>query len=151
MIRGAEEERRMDDSHTPYTGGCLCGAVRYEAHGEPTYAGHCYCGDCRKASGSGFIPFMGFPAAAMRITGETIKHVSRAASGGEALRNSCRVCGGLVFGGEVGKVESHTIYAGSLDDPSVFQPAIAIFTRDRPDWAVIPEGLTVFEGPPGRG
>ena len=45
-------------SETVYSGGCLCGAVRYEAQGEPLYAGHCYCEDCRKASGGGFIPFM---------------------------------------------------------------------------------------------
>ncbi|RYD89156.1 MAG: aldehyde-activating protein, partial [Sphingomonadales bacterium] len=36
-----------------FTGGCLCGAVRYEAAGEPIVSGHCYCSDCRKASGSG--------------------------------------------------------------------------------------------------
>ena len=33
-----------------YIGGCLCGALRYEAEGEPLYEGHCYCADCRKAS-----------------------------------------------------------------------------------------------------
>ena len=41
------------------TGGCMCGALRYEAFGQPTGSGHCYCVDCRRASGSGFIPFMG--------------------------------------------------------------------------------------------
>ncbi|MBV8794858.1 MAG: aldehyde-activating protein, partial [Hyphomicrobiales bacterium] len=46
------------------TGGCLCGALRYEAVGEPIGSGHCYCADCRRASGSGFIPFMGFKAEA---------------------------------------------------------------------------------------
>jgi hypothetical protein len=51
----------MRESGKRYVGGCLCGALRYEAEGEPLYAGHCYCADCRKASGSGFIPFMGFP------------------------------------------------------------------------------------------
>ena len=45
-----------------YTGGCLCGALRYEAFGEPIGSGHCYCVDCRRASGSGFVPFMGFKA-----------------------------------------------------------------------------------------
>jgi len=132
-----------------YTGGCLCGAVRYETRGEPLYAGHCYCADCRKASGSGFIPFMGFASGAVRFSGRTLLFASKAANGGDAVRNSCPVCGGLVFGGEVGKVESHTIYAGSLDDPSSFAPKIAIFTRGRPDWAVIPPGLTVFEASPG--
>ena len=46
-----------------YAGGCLCGALRYEAVGEPLGSGHCYCADCRRASGSGFVPFMSFTAA----------------------------------------------------------------------------------------
>ena len=138
----------MSDGENRYTGGCLCGAVRYEASGEPAIMGHCYCADCRKASGSGFIPFMGFPAAAVRITGQTVQFRSKAFRGGDAVRNSCAVCGGLVFGGVVGEDISHTIYAGSLDDAALFQPAIAIFGRDRPDWAGLPPGLTVFETMP---
>jgi hypothetical protein len=62
-----------------YRGGCLCGELRYEAMQEPTLLAYCYCADCRKVSGSGFIPFMGFAR-------------------GDAVRNSCAVCGGLVFG-----------------------------------------------------
>jgi hypothetical protein len=131
-----------------YTGGCLCGALRYEAESEPTFSGHCYCADCRKASGSGFIPFMGFPSRALCFIGHALQFRSKAANGGEAVRNFCPICGGLVFGGEVGKDQSHTIYAGSLDDPSVFHPTIAIFTRGRPAWAVIPPGLATFEAGP---
>jgi len=132
-----------------YTGGCLCGAVRYEAKGAPTMTGVCFCADCRKASGSGFIPFMGFAASAIRISGNTLQFAAKAFRGGEAVRNSCPVCGSLVFGGIVGKDISHTIYAGTLDDASLFHPKIAIFARDRPDWVVMPEGLTVFETMPG--
>jgi hypothetical protein len=139
----------MTDRGKLATGGCLCGAVRYEAEGEPEMTGHCYCGDCRKASGSGFVPFMGFSASALRFTGQTLKFVSKAARGGAAVRNSCPLCGSLVFGGEVGKDASHAIYAGTLDDPSAFTPRIAIFTRNRPAWAVIPDGLEVFEQLPG--
>ena len=139
----------MNDSLKRYTGGCLCGALRYEAEGEPRFAGHCCCADCRKASGSGFIPFMGFASSAVRFTGETRQFRSKAATGGDAVRNFCPVCGSLVFGGEVGKDDSFTIYAGSLDDPSVFQPKVAIFVRSCPPWVVIPEGLTVYDGLPG--
>ena len=139
----------MNDSLKRYTGGCLCGALRYQAEGEPRFAGNCYCADCRKASGSGFIPFMGFASSAVRFTGDTRQFRSKAATGGDAVRNFCPVCGSLVFGGEVGKDDSFTIYAGSLDDPSVFQPKVAIFVRSRPPWAEIPEGLTVYDGLPG--
>ena len=139
----------MTDGDKRYTGGCLCGALRYEADGEPMASGHCYCEDCRKASGSGFIPFMGFPSSAVRFSGQSLKFTSKAANGGDAVRNSCPICGGLVFGGEVGKDDQFTIYAGSLDDPSAFHPTIAIFTRNRPAWAVVPPGLTMFEAMPG--
>jgi hypothetical protein len=131
-----------------YTGGCLCGALRYEAEGNPSFAGLCYCTDCRKASGSGVIPFMGFASAAVRFSGETRQFRSKSFRGTDAVRNFCPGCGGLVFGGEVGKDTSHTIYAGSLDDPSLFHPTIAIFVRDRPAWVVIPPDLTLFDALP---
>jgi hypothetical protein len=132
-----------------HTGGCLCGQLRYEAEGEPLYAGYCFCADCKKASGSGFIPFMGFASGAVRFSGQTRQFRSLAAGGTESVRNFCPTCGGLVFGGEVGKDDSFTIYAGSLDDPSTFAPKIAIFTRDRPDWAPLPVGLTAYDTMPG--
>jgi hypothetical protein len=135
----------MSDDTTTYTGGCLCGALRYEAVGEPRFAGHCYCADCRKASGSGFVPFMGFASGDLRITGQTQKFATKAASGADAIRNSCPVCGSLVFGGEPGKAKVHTIYAGTLDEPSLFRPTVAVFTGGRPAWAAIPAGLTVYE------
>uniref|UniRef100_B0T247 Glutathione-dependent formaldehyde-activating GFA n=1 Tax=Caulobacter sp. (strain K31) TaxID=366602 RepID=B0T247_CAUSK len=138
----------MDEEGKLYTGGCLCGALRYEARGEPLFMGHCYCADCRKASGSGFIPFMAFSADGLTFSAPTRTFVCTSARGGDAVRNSCPVCASLVFGGPVGETDSHTIYAGSLDDPSAFRPTVAIFTKGRPDWAVIPEGLTAFDGLP---
>jgi hypothetical protein len=138
----------MSGSAKGYTGGCLCGALRYQADGEPRMTGHCYCDDCRRASGSGFIPFMGFPSSAVRFSGESRMFVSKSARGGDAVRNSCPVCSSLVFGGQIGKDDSFTIYAGSLDDPSLFHPKIAIFTRNRPPWAVIPAEVNAFETMP---
>jgi hypothetical protein len=66
----------MSGTRKRYTGGCLCGALRYEADGEPLFAGHCYCADCRKAFGSGFIPFMGFASSAVRFSGQTRQFTS---------------------------------------------------------------------------
>ncbi|HEY1927830.1 MAG TPA: GFA family protein [Caulobacteraceae bacterium] len=135
----------MSEARKQFTGGCLCGAIRYEAWGEPLYAGICFCADCRKASGSGAIPFIGVSATNVRFTGQARQFRSTSFRGTESVRNFCSRCGGLVFGGEVGKDDSHTLYAGSLDDPSVFRPTMAIFLRDKPDWVIAPEGLTTFE------
>jgi hypothetical protein len=130
-------------------GGCLCGRLRWTASAAPGSMGYCCCADCRKASGSGFIPFMRFQAASVEVTGEAAVVRSPALSGREAVRNFCPDCGGLVFGGIVGQSEWYTIYAGSLDDASAFRPTMAIFDRDRPDWVVLPAGLTVFAVLPG--
>jgi len=137
-------------SETVHAGGCLCGAVRYEARGEPLFAGQCYCADCRKASGSAFVPLMGFAAEAVTFSGQTQTFASPAYRGGDAVRNFCPTCGSLVFGGIVGQHTQHTIYAGSLDDPSGFKPQIAIFARDCPPWATIPPQLTAFETMPDQ-
>jgi hypothetical protein len=134
----------MNEKVTCHRGGCLCGALRYEAIGEPLGSGHCYCADCRKASGAGFVPFMSFRASAVRFTGESREFRSPAANGGDAVRNSCPICMSLVFGGEIGKSDWFTLYAGSLDDPAAFHPTMAIFAEGRPAWAVIPPGLSVF-------
>jgi hypothetical protein len=141
---------RSTDGNSPrrFSGGCLCGSLRYDAVGKPLYAGYCYCADCRKASGSGFIPFVGFARSALTFSGRPTSYRSRSARGTDAVRNFCAVCGGLVFGGEVGISDSFTIYAGSLDDPLAFQPTVAIFAASRPAWALIPPGLTVFPGLP---
>ena len=130
------------------TGGCLCGAVRYHATTEPAFAGLCYCADCRRASGSGFIPFMGFAARDITISGTTRQSNVPSFRGGTATRNHCAQCGSLVFGGVVGESDSFTIYAGSLDDPTLFRPTLALFVRDRPSWAEIRPGLTEYETMP---
>src|SRR5262245_35817117 len=112
----------MSDAVRRFAGGCLCGALRYEASREPALMGLCYCVDCRKASGSGFIPFMDFAANALTFVGEARQSRTPAFRGGDAVRNTCAVCGGLVFGGVRGVDTTHTIYAGSLDDPTLFKP-----------------------------
>jgi hypothetical protein len=141
----------MSESSKRLTGGCLCGTLRYEAEGEPLFAGLCFCTDCQKASGSAFIPFIGVAANAVRFSGDSRPSITKAARGGDATRNFCTVCGSMVFGGERGTSDSFTIYAGSLDDPSLFEPKVAIFASRRPPWAPIPPGLKVFDEMPPQG
>ena len=46
--------------------------------------------------------------------------------------------------------QRNKLYAGSLDDPSLFKPKMAILTRGHPAWAIIPPILTEFEDLPPR-
>ena len=128
-----------------YSGGCRCGQLRYEAAGKPRFAGYCFCTDCRKSSGSGFIPFMGFSSADLTFSGASHEVRSTALGGGEAVRNFCPSCCGLVFGGRVGIDDQHTIYAGSLDEPALFEPQLAIFTREKPAWVRLPPEIRCFD------
>jgi hypothetical protein len=131
-----------------FSGGCLCGALRYKVEGQPLYAGFCCCGDCRKASGAACMPFIGVLAAELQMTGLARQSRSVSVRGTEAVRNTCASCGSLVFGGTFGEDDSHTIYAGSLDDLAVFQPTIGLFARDRPSWCALPPGLKLFDTMP---
>ena len=47
-----------------WTGGCLCGAVRYRATVGPIRAVNCHCGMCRRASGAAFLTHVHFPIGA---------------------------------------------------------------------------------------
>ncbi|HEX4533791.1 MAG TPA: GFA family protein [Rhizomicrobium sp.] len=133
-----------------FTGGCLCGALRYEANATPTFMGYCCCDDCQKASGSGFIPFVGFPPGALHVTGAHTMYQMHHKDGRTSERFSCAKCASLVFGGEPGHSHGNTIYAGTLDDTSLFKPAMAIMTRFKPEWVILPSGLAQFEAMPQR-
>jgi hypothetical protein len=91
---------------------------------------------------------MGFKSSAFQLTGETRQHRGKSASGGEAVRNFCPSCGSLLFGGIYGTDDQHTVYAGSLDDITVFGPNISLFTKDRPDWARLEAKVKEFEQMP---
>ena len=66
------------------TGGCLCGAIRYESSGEPVFALQCHCRDCQRQSGSAYVAAVRVPAAEFHITKGNPKHyIAKADSGNE--------------------------------------------------------------------
>lgn len=130
------------------TGGCLCGAVRYEAQGKPLFAVHCHCRDCQRASGTGHVPVMGMPKSLFKVIGKTASYAAKGTSGLKSIRHFCPTCGSLLFGTPEAASDAVSIYVGTLDDPSVFRPKAILFRRDRPSWDEIAGGLPEFDTMP---
>ncbi len=132
------------------TGGCLCGAVRYQVSGTPLYAVLCHCRDCQRASGTGHVPVLGMPKSSFTVAGETKGYAIRHASGRTSVRHFCPTCGSLLFGTAEITPDAVSIYVGTMDDPSVFRPEAVMFKRDRHGWDVTANPLPEFETmPPG--
>ncbi len=126
------------------TGGCLCGAVRYEVQGMPLFAVHCHCRDCQRASGTGHVPVMGMAKASFKVTGEPNSYTVQGTNGLGTTRHFCPTCGSLLFGMADMAPESVSVYVGTLDDPSVFQPEAILFARSRPAWDKLAGSLPEF-------
>ena len=116
------------------TGGCQCGAVRYECTAEPLFTGNCHCRDCQRSTGSAYVPALAVPARALKITGDVKYYDSRADSGHTFSRGFCPNCGGRLFGKTSAMPRFMLITAGSLDDPSRFKPSMDFFTSSAQPW-----------------
>ena len=56
------------------TGGCLCGAVRYEVSAEPIFTNDCQCHDCQRTSGTGHGSYLTFPSRGhVKVAGEAAR------------------------------------------------------------------------------
>src|SRR5512147_233659 len=102
------------------TGGCLCGAVRYEATAAPLFGGNCYCTDCRKTTSS-HSAVVAIPEAGVKITGETRGYTKIGDSGKPVTRAFCPICGTSLFSRGEGSAGVIMLKAGTLDDVEVFK------------------------------
>jgi hypothetical protein len=117
-----------------YSGGCSCGAVRYETSAEPVFQGNCHCRKCQRATGSGYAPLLFFPVNAVSISGEVRHYSSAGGSGKPVQKGFCPVCGSQLFGEPAVMPGLLGIRAGTLDDTSMYKPAINIFTSSAAVW-----------------
>lgn len=110
-----------------YTGGCMCGAVRYDVPGEPLFANHCQCLDCQRRSGTGHGSYLTFPAEGVSRTGEAAGWAIVADDGNVKTHHFCADRGSPVFLTSSQKPEFFTIHVGSLDDPDRFEPQVITY------------------------
>jgi hypothetical protein len=129
-----------------FTGGCLCGTVRYECSVEPIVMLKCHCRDCQHVTGGPYAPAILLPANAFKFTkGELTYHLNSRPNGEQHKRGFCAKCGSRVTGGESEEGSDMIgILSGSLDDPSLFQPTMDIFTEDAQPWDTMDPGTKKY-------
>jgi hypothetical protein len=120
-------------------GGCLCGAVRFKAEGEPLNVRICHCRNCQKAMGSPFFARALFDQRSLKVEGETAQYPSS-----EALeRVFCKRCGTRMFSRRTnGTVVGVALAA--FDDRNAFQPTEHIWLSEKMDWVRIDDGLKQY-------
>ena len=134
------------------TGGCRCGAVRYEIEEKPLFSRHCWCRDCQYVgAGSGTVNVF-FPSEAVKLKGELTDFQSQADSGTLMHRQFCASCGTPMFTQADTRRHYIGVRAGTLDDLELGKPQITIWTSSAPSWACFDPNLSREErqAPPGK-
>ena len=116
------------------TGGCACGAVRYEVDADPVVMLNCHCRDCQRATGSAYAPVFVVPRNSLQMTGELRYYRIVGESGSAIERGFCPNCGSRVSGNLERLPEIVGLLAGSLDDPSLHRPSMDIYTASAHPW-----------------
>jgi hypothetical protein len=130
------------------SGGCLCGAVRYESSAEPVTARLCWCRVCQYIAAGNAAVSVCFRTDGMTVSGETRDYQSIADSGNRMHRRFCPTCGVHLFSEAEARPHLIFVRAGTLDDPDAIRPAATIWTAQAPAWACIDASLPAFDGQP---
>lgn len=131
------------------TGHCYCGQLRYEAGGSPVFQGQCHCRECQYVSGGMPVVVMGMPESDFRFTQGAPKGFRRSDLEKPVTREFCPNCGTHVTTRSPNMPGIVMVKVGTLDDPSVFQPQMVIFTCDKQPFHHVPEGVPAFARTPG--
>lgn len=114
----------------PHTGHCLCGAVRFTAHGAPKWVSYCHCESCRRQTGAPVTAYAGYESRKVEWTGA--KPSAYGSSPG-VTRGFCGRCGSPVYyQGARWPGETH-LHLGLFDTPDIV-PTGQAFAEERLPW-----------------
>lgn len=128
-----------------YTGGCRCGALRYDIAAEPVFANHCQCLDCQHFSGTGHGSYLTFPSEAVAFTGEPRAVDVVADSGNTKHHGSCSTCGSPVTLTFAAMPNIFTVHAATFEDPTRFAPQVVTYASRGLPWDKLDPELTHFD------
>ena len=129
---------------THWTGGCLCGTVRFTLDSEPYDAGWCHCRTCQLNSGSPAMVFATVPVAHYRLqAGEAA--VRRVASSSFGHRSFCGECGTPLYTHVEHQPDTLDFSVATLDEPGRVRPGFHIFWSSRVPWTQVDDDLPKFD------
>jgi hypothetical protein len=112
------------------TGGCLCGAVRYEITGPLPAPSACHCAQCRRQHGALGVYTLA-PEDRYKITGKDSLAWYQSSSG--IRRGFCRVCGSKLFWQRDGSGQLD-VTLGSMDESTGLKIEKHIYLADAGDY-----------------
>ena len=116
------------------TGGCYCGAVRFNTTKPTLHQVNCHCSNCRRAVGAQSVAWITVPLERFQIVKGTPK---RFRTDTDAWRTFCDVCGTSLTYQCDERPSEIDIVTGCLDDPEKFAPTKDIFADEKLSW--VPE------------
>jgi hypothetical protein len=122
------------------TGGCLCGAVRYEAEVFLQSAHYCHCKDCQRSSGQPAEIAVPVKVGTLRFTKGEPKYYGSSAW---AQRGFCADCGSRIVWRPRDPQEewSTNVNVGTLDNPEDARPSMHIFVDRQLPWYKLDDTL----------
>jgi hypothetical protein len=130
------------------TGGCQCGAVRFEVELDPVRGYACHCLECQKQSASAFAISVPAPVTSLRVTGATAVYKRKTDSGAETACHFCTACGTRLYHQSDRSPDSVTIKGGALDDAAAIELVGHIWLKRKLPWVTIDPALRIFETQP---
>ncbi|PPR32545.1 MAG: hypothetical protein CFH35_02117 [Alphaproteobacteria bacterium MarineAlpha9_Bin5] len=133
----------------PFSGGCACGAIRYSCASKPRYMGNCHCRDCQQATGGAFFAAVVVKASDFSILSGEPSWFEKPADRGHIMRRAfCSDCGSPLFIINEANTNARALYAGSLDDPSWYEPSRNIYVASAQPWDLMHPDLPKDDGMP---
>ncbi len=129
----------------PLTGGCNCGAVRYEVTEPLVRASYCHCKRCQRRSGAAASPQAHPAPGTFRVvSGEKKLRMWKPPDGG-GEKWFCGECGSAMFGYNSSHPDSVGIRMGTFDDDPGIRPTVRQFVAYAAPWEPLPDdGLPRF-------
>lgn len=125
------------------TGGCHCGAVRYEVEGEAITHALCHCRDCRRCAGAPIVGWTMYRIEAVKVTKGTLKVYESSEHG---RRHFCPNCGtGLFYMNAQVLRGIIDIQSATYDDPDAVPVRVQVQVAERIGWMERAHELPMFE------